>query len=68
MSVLRMVQVTNFLQLHPHHPNKDFAKYDFFQILSIVYVSLSPATAMSNILIAIAGAVYYCWSTWAPVN
>ena len=25
-----------FSQLHPHHPNKDFAKYDFFQILSIV--------------------------------
>lgn len=23
-------------QLHPHHPHKDFAKYDFFQILSIV--------------------------------
>ncbi|KAK2880072.1 hypothetical protein FQN49_000586 [Arthroderma sp. PD_2] len=22
--------------LHPHHPHKDFAKYDFFQILSIV--------------------------------
>jgi uncharacterized membrane protein YphA (DoxX/SURF4 family) len=25
-----------FLQLHEHHPHKDFAKYDFFQILSIV--------------------------------
>jgi ER-derived vesicles protein len=24
------------IQLHPHHPHKDFAKYDFFQILSIV--------------------------------
>lgn len=24
------------VQLHPHHPNKDFTKYDFFQILSIV--------------------------------
>ncbi|RMD41088.1 hypothetical protein DV735_g4036, partial [Chaetothyriales sp. CBS 134920] len=24
------------LLLHPHHPHKDFAKYDFFQILSIV--------------------------------
>lgn len=24
------------VQLHPHHPHKDFAKYDFFQILSIV--------------------------------
>lgn len=23
-------------QLHEHHPQKDFAKYDFFQILSIV--------------------------------
>lgn len=27
------------IQLKPHHPNKDFAKYDFFQVLSIVYVS-----------------------------
>lgn len=26
------------MQLHAHHPHKDFAKYDFFQILSIVYV------------------------------
>lgn len=25
-----------FLQLHAKHPHKDFAKYDFFQILSIV--------------------------------
>jgi uncharacterized membrane protein YphA (DoxX/SURF4 family) len=25
-----------FIQLHEHHPDKDFAKYDFFQILSIV--------------------------------
>ncbi len=25
-----------FFQLHEHHPHKDFAKYDFFQILSIV--------------------------------
>lgn len=25
-----------FTQLHEHHPHKDFAKYDFFQILSIV--------------------------------
>lgn len=24
------------LKLHEHHPHKDFAKYDFFQILSIV--------------------------------
>jgi len=29
-------------QLHEHHPHKDFAKYDFFQILSIVYVSSLP--------------------------
>jgi hypothetical protein len=29
-------------KLHEHHPHKDFAKYDFFQILSIVYVLLSP--------------------------
>jgi len=26
----------NMSQLHEHHPHKDFAKYDFFQILSIV--------------------------------
>lgn len=26
----------NLAQLHEHHPQKDFAKYDFFQILSIV--------------------------------
>lgn len=26
----------NSVQLHEHHPHKDFAKYDFFQILSIV--------------------------------
>ena len=26
----------NLIQLHPHHPHKDFAKYDFFQILSIM--------------------------------
>jgi len=30
------VLVNNFWTLHPHHPQKDFAKYDFFQILSIV--------------------------------
>ncbi|KAI4134029.1 MAG: hypothetical protein LQ347_001869 [Umbilicaria vellea] len=30
------VLVNNFWTLHPHHPHKDFAKYDFFQILSIV--------------------------------
>jgi uncharacterized membrane protein YphA (DoxX/SURF4 family) len=28
--------VNNWWTLHPHHPHKDFAKYDFFQILSIV--------------------------------
>ncbi|KAM3513857.1 hypothetical protein MY11210_002485 [Beauveria gryllotalpidicola] len=28
--------VNNFWTLHEHHPQKDFAKYDFFQILSIV--------------------------------
>lgn len=28
--------VNNFWTLHAHHPHKDFAKYDFFQILSIV--------------------------------
>jgi uncharacterized membrane protein YphA (DoxX/SURF4 family) len=28
--------LTKHPQLHPHHPHKDFAKYDFFQILSIV--------------------------------
>lgn len=31
---------TDVGQLHEHHPQKDFAKYDFFQILSIVYVFL----------------------------
>ncbi|KAJ5727840.1 SURF4 family-domain-containing protein [Penicillium malachiteum] len=30
------VLVNNFWTLHPRHPQKDFAKYDFFQILSIV--------------------------------
>jgi len=30
------VLVNNFWTLHPHHPHKDFAKYDFFQILSIM--------------------------------
>lgn len=28
--------LTHFFKLHEHHPHKDFAKYDFFQILSIV--------------------------------
>jgi uncharacterized membrane protein YphA (DoxX/SURF4 family) len=30
------LRLTYILQLHEHHPHKDFAKYDFFQILSIV--------------------------------
>lgn len=30
------ILLTAWLQLHEHHPQKDFAKYDFFQILSIV--------------------------------
>ncbi|KAL1973533.1 hypothetical protein VTN31DRAFT_6168 [Thermomyces dupontii] len=30
------VLVNNFWTLHKNHPNKDFAKYDFFQVLSIV--------------------------------
>ncbi|KAK3383184.1 SURF4 family-domain-containing protein [Lasiosphaeria ovina] len=30
------ILVNNFWTLHDHHPHKDFAKYDFFQILSIV--------------------------------
>nr|OQO02390.1 hypothetical protein B0A51_18336 [Rachicladosporium sp. CCFEE 5018] len=30
------VFVNSFWTLHEHHPHKDFAKYDFFQILSIV--------------------------------
>ncbi|KAK4935541.1 ER-derived vesicles protein erv29 [Elasticomyces elasticus] len=28
--------VNNFWTLHKNHPHKDFAKYDFFQILSIM--------------------------------
>lgn len=35
LSVFNLL-VNNFWTLHPHHPQKDFAKYDFFQILSIV--------------------------------
>jgi len=30
------VLINNFWTLHPQHPHRDFAKYDFFQILSIV--------------------------------
>ncbi|KAG9257804.1 SURF4 family protein [Emericellopsis atlantica] len=35
LSVFNLI-VNNFWTLHEHHPHKDFAKYDFFQILSIV--------------------------------
>ena len=35
LSIFNLI-VNNFWTLHPHHPHKDFAKYDFFQILSIV--------------------------------
>lgn len=35
LSVFNLV-VNNFWTLHEHHTNRDFAKYDFFQILSIV--------------------------------
>jgi len=35
---LMLAEGTDVHQLHEHHPQKDFAKYDFFQILSIVYV------------------------------
>ncbi|KIW06881.1 uncharacterized protein PV09_02557 [Verruconis gallopava] len=35
LSIFNVI-VNNFWTLHPHHPHKDFAKYDFFQILSIV--------------------------------
>lgn len=30
------VLINNWWSLHHHHPHRDFAKYDFFQILSIV--------------------------------
>lgn len=54
-------------KLHEHHPHKDFAKYDFFQILSIVYVLLLPrlwhASTKST---TVAGS--YSWSTWAQAN
>merc|ERR1712000_380486 len=33
---LFIVLVNNFWTLHHNHPHKDFAKYDFFQILSIM--------------------------------
>lgn len=35
LSIFNLV-VNNFWTLHAHHPHKDFAKYDFFQILSIM--------------------------------
>jgi len=35
LSIFNLI-VNNWWTLHPHHPHKDFAKYDFFQILSIV--------------------------------
>ena len=35
LSIFNII-VNNFWTLHEHHPQKDFAKYDFFQILSIV--------------------------------
>jgi uncharacterized membrane protein YphA (DoxX/SURF4 family) len=35
LSIFNLI-VNNFWTLHAHHPHKDFAKYDFFQILSIV--------------------------------
>ncbi|KAH0548172.1 hypothetical protein GP486_008107 [Trichoglossum hirsutum] len=35
LSIFNLV-VNNFWTLHTDHPHKDFAKYDFFQILSIV--------------------------------
>jgi len=35
LSIFNLI-VNNFWTLHERHPHKDFAKYDFFQILSIV--------------------------------
>ncbi|KAG0643026.1 SURF4 family-domain-containing protein [Tuber brumale] len=35
LSIFNLI-INNFWTLHPHHPHRDFAKYDFFQILSIV--------------------------------
>lgn len=35
LSIFNII-INNFWTLHPHHPHRDFAKYDFFQILSIV--------------------------------
>jgi uncharacterized membrane protein YphA (DoxX/SURF4 family) len=38
MAILSMFNLllNNFWTLHPHHPERDFARYDFFQVLSIV--------------------------------
>jgi uncharacterized membrane protein YphA (DoxX/SURF4 family) len=36
LDVTKLLANLFFQQLHEHHPHKDFAKYDFFQILSIV--------------------------------
>lgn len=55
-------------QLHPHHPHKDFAKYDFFQILSIVYVSSSLGLFLFSLLISESAAVSFSWSTWVQAN
>ncbi|KAF3163758.1 hypothetical protein TWF225_006211 [Orbilia oligospora] len=35
LSIFNVI-INNFWTLQPHHPHRDFAKYDFFQILSIV--------------------------------
>jgi ER-derived vesicles protein len=35
LSVFNLL-LNNFWTLHRHHPERDFAKYDFFQVLSIV--------------------------------
>ncbi|KIM93958.1 hypothetical protein OIDMADRAFT_46043 [Oidiodendron maius Zn] len=35
LSVFNLL-LNNFWTLHQHHPERDFAKYDFFQVLSIV--------------------------------
>ncbi|KAL9092326.1 MAG: hypothetical protein Q9165_004500 [Trypethelium subeluteriae] len=36
LSIFNLLVNNFWTQLHAHHPHKDFAKYDFFQILSIV--------------------------------
>lgn len=42
-------QMLMLSQLHEHHPHKDFAKYDFFQILSIVYVDVFPRAVLRDL-------------------